>query len=182
MAKCCACNSRKGKRRCIASAAVICSLCCGQTRTPDKCGSCGFYAKESSARNYRHVPFIELQEMASSNEFQDISYIIESLLVTFYQEHEGVTDKTAAKLLELAFDKFHFRDAVLSFANDHENVLFERMLQVIEADLSTIDEDLLVKVLAAVYRSILRRTTGGREYLQFATQYAVARIGPSGGN
>jgi hypothetical protein len=171
MAKCCVCSSRKGKRPCIASGAVICSLCCGQTRTRDKCGSCGFYGKESSARNYRHVPFIELQEMADSVELQDISYVIESLFVAFDQEYESFTDNTAAKLLELAFDKFHFHDTALAFRNDQEKVLFERMLKVIAKDLAMVAEDLLVKVLAAVYRSIHRRTTGGREYLQFTTQY-----------
>lgn len=109
--------------------------------------------------------------MADSAQFQDISYAIESLFVTFGQEYENFTDNTAAKLLELAFDRFHFRDTVLAFSNDQEKVLFERMLKVMEEDLSNVSEDLLVKVLAAVYRSIHRRTTGGREYLQFTTQY-----------
>jgi hypothetical protein len=176
MAKCCVCNSRKGKRQCLANAAAICSLCCGQTRKLDKCGSCGFCGKESSARNYRQVPFIELQEMADSYELQDISYVVEALFVSFDQEHESFTDSTAGKLLELAFDKFHFRDSDLSFGKDLEKVLFERMLQVIAEDLSTTHKDLLVKVLAAIYRSIQRRTEGGREYLQFTRQYVGERI------
>lgn len=115
--------------------------------------------------------------MADSVEYQEISYVIESLFVTFNQEYESFTDNTAAKLLELAFDKFHFLDAGLSFGNDQEKVLFERMLQVVAEDLSTVAEDLLVKVLAAIYRSIRRRTTGGREYLQFTKQYVGSKTG-----
>ncbi len=34
----------------------------------------------------------------------------------------------------------------------------------------------LIKVMAAIYRSIQRRTTGGREYLAFAQQYVGSRL------
>jgi hypothetical protein len=43
MAKCSACNFQRGKRKCLADTAFICSLCCGQTRTPEKCTGCSFY-------------------------------------------------------------------------------------------------------------------------------------------
>lgn len=177
MAKCSVCNSRKGKRQCIATSAFICSLCCGLSRKKDTCTGCSFYKDESSNRNYRKVPFFEIQEMSNSSEFQDISNVVESAFVAFDLESEGFTDKIAEKLLELAIDKYHFQDPVLSFSNVEQKDWFERMLQIIEQDLSNIADELLIKVLASIYRSIQRRTDGGREYLQFTQQYVGARIG-----
>jgi hypothetical protein len=177
MAKCSVCNSRKGKRQCVANSTFICSLCCGQSRTQDKCTGCSFYKDVSSNRNYRKVPFFEIQEMSNSAELQDISNVVESVFVAFDLESEEFIDKTAEKLLELAFDKYHFHDSVLPFSNVEQRDWFERMSRAIEQDLSNTTEELLTKVLASIYRSIQRRTGGGREYLQFTKQYVGARIG-----
>ena len=129
MAKCSICNTRKGKRQCIADSTVICSLCCGQSRTQDKCTGCSFYKDESSNRNYRKVPFFEIQEMSNSPELQDISYVVEAVFVAFDLESEEFTDKTAEKLLELAFDKYHFQDSVLPFSNVEERDWFQISLK-----------------------------------------------------
>ncbi len=112
-------------------------------------------------------------------ELQDISYIIESILCAFDLEKENeFSDKTAVQLIELAFNKYHFKDSDLSFINFTLKGRFERMLKIIEKNLSNIPEEKLIKVLGSIYRSIQRRTNGGREYLQFAQHYVGAGVGP----
>lgn len=179
MAKCSICNSRKGKRKCMTDNFFVCSLCCGQSRNPDKCTGCSFYKNVSHNRNYRKVPFYGIQQMSNSMELQDISNVLESIICGFDIEKENeFTDKTASQLLELAFDKYHFQDSELSISSDELKIQFERMSQIIEQDLSDTPKDRLIKVMASIHRSIQRRTSGGREYLAFAQQYVGARVGP----
>lgn len=165
------------KRKCLADSTVVCSLCCGQTRISDRCTGCSFYKDASSSRNYRKVPFFEIQEMSNSFELQDIANTVESILCTFHLEAEEFTDKSASKLLELAFDKYHFKDLEFLIGNVEQKDRFESLSQAIEQDFPKIPEEQLIKVLASIYRSIQRRTGGGREYLQFTQQYVGARIG-----
>jgi len=173
MAKCPICTSRKGKRKCSAEGTLICSFCCGQTRNLERCRNCSFFQNGSGNRKYRLVLYYQVEEMAGSAELQNIAYIIESMLCDFDLEMDGnLTDKQAAQLLELAFDRYHFKDTEVSFPDDQLRNLFARMAKIIELNLRNIPEPELVKVLAAIYRSIQRRTEGGREYLQFNQQYA----------
>jgi hypothetical protein len=117
--------------------------------------------------------------MSDSMELQDISNVVESILCGFDTETENdFTDKTALQLLELAFDKYHFKDSELKFSNSKLKILFERMSQIIEQELVDTPKEQLIKVLASIYRSIQRRTNGGREYLTFVQQYVGARVGP----
>ena len=179
MAKCSICNSRKGKRKCKADDSFVCSLCCGQSRNLDKCSGCSFYKGDSHDRNYRKVPFYGIRQMSDSIELQDISNVIESILCGFDTETENdFTDKEVLQLLELGFDKYHFKDSELAFSNSTLKILFEKMSQLIEQDLSNTPKEQLIKVLASIYRSVQRRTNGGREYLTFAQQYVGARVGP----
>lgn len=178
MAKCSICNSRKGKRKCLADATFICSLCCGQSRSPEKCTGCSFYKDVLTRRNYRNVPFYEIQEMSNSLKLQDISNVVESTLCAFdLAKEDEFTDKAAMQLLELVLDKYHFKDLEPAFSNLTQKDRFSRMSQIIEQDLTNIPEEQLIKVLASIYRSIQRRTNGGREYLNFAHQYVSARAG-----
>ncbi len=178
MAKCSICNSRKGKRKCMAEDSFVCSLCCGQSRTPDKCIGCSFYKNASHNKNYRKVPYYGTQQMSDSIGLQDISNVVEAILCKFDVEAKNeFKDKTALQLLELAFDKYHFNDSELSFSDSTLKIQFKRMLQTIDEDLSDTSKEQLVKVMASIYRSIQRRTTGGREYLTFAQQYVGARVG-----
>ncbi len=115
--------------------------------------------------------------MSESMALSDISMVIESTLCKLEIENEGTfTDKTAGKLLELYFDEFHFKDSDINFSNTTQRDQFLQILQILKQDLANIPEEQLVKVMATVYRSILRRTNGGREYLQFAQQYVGARV------
>jgi len=163
----------------MADDSFVCTLCCGQSRNPDKCTGCSFYKGDSHDRNYRQVPFYGIRQMSDSMELQDISNVVESILCGFDTETENdFTDKTALQLLELAFDKYHFKDSELKFSNSKLKILFERMSQIIEQELVDTPKEQLIKVLASIYRSIQRRTNGGREYLTFVQQYVGARVGP----
>jgi hypothetical protein len=177
MAKCSICNSRKGKRKCKVNETFICSLCCGQTRNIAKCEGCSFFKNANKSRNYRKVPFYVTNQMSDSMELQDISNTIESILCGFELNCEELfNDKTAIGLLELFFDKYYFKDLELNFGTTAEKEQFNEMVAIVEQDLSSIPEEQRIKVMASIYRSIQRRTNGGREYLQFAQQYVGARI------
>ena len=116
--------------------------------------------------------------MSKSMELQNISNVVESVLCEFGIENEDeFTDKTALQLLELSFDKYHFKDEELPISNSSLKDKFEKMSQIIEHDLPDTSKEQLIKVMASIYRSVQRRTCGGREYLTFAQQYVGARVG-----
>ena len=157
----------------------ICSLCCGQSRNQDKCTGCSFYKNPASQRNYRKVPFYEISQMSASIELEDIGNVIESTLCNLALESgESFQDKDAVKLIELFFDKYHFKDIDLQFTDTTQKKSFYKIIEVCQQDLATTPQGELLKVMAAVYRSIQRRTNGKREYLQFAQQYVGARVAP----
>jgi vacuolar-type H+-ATPase subunit C/Vma6 len=109
-------------------------------------------------------------------ELQDISNTIESILCGFELKCEELfNDKNAIGLLELFFDKYYFKELELNFGPTEEKELFNEMVATLEKDLSFIPKEQRIKVMASIYRSIQRRTNGGREYLQFAQQYVGVR-------
>lgn len=172
MAKCVLCNSRKGKRKCSVAGAFICSLCCGESRTGEKCGGCSFAKPASATRNYRNVPYYTTQEMADTNE--SVSYVIESTLCQIWKnnlhnENHNVNDRTASRLVELLIDKYHFNDDAPPRESPEVEEGFHLLLRNIERQLSRTSSEELVKVLAAVHRSIERRSDG-TSYLQFISE------------
>ena len=181
MAKCTICKSKKGKRKCQIDGTFICSLCCGQKRNTPECTGCSFFKDESQDRNYRKVPFCGTEKMANSMELQDIANTIESTFCSFDLENEATfTDKTVITLLELLFNHYHFHDSELDFEDSVLKAYFDKLLQIIKQDLSTVPEEQLVQVMGAIYRSIQRRTNGGKEYLQFTHRYVGIRAGRGG--
>lgn len=172
MAKCTICNSRKGKRKCKTSGTFICSLCCGGSREQEKCEGCSFFRSATADRNYRSVPNYSTKAMAASVELEGIADVIETALCRVWvADGENVNDRTAARLVELMLDRLHFNDegqpiADPALAAGHQ--LFSRM---IDKELSHVPAEKLVKVLAAVYRSIQRRTIGGSSYLEFVSRF-----------
>lgn len=179
MAKCPICNSRKGKRKCLAHDSFVCSLCCGENRTSENCSGCSYYKKASEIRNYRKIPFYSTQQMSDSMELQNVANTIESILCLFDAESEtGFTDRSSQRLLELILDHYHFKDSSLSISDPSLKNQCERMFQMIENDLPETSHDTRVRVLGSVYRSLQRRTKGGREYLDFIQQYVGPRVGP----
>lgn len=177
MAKCTECKARKGKRKCKATGTFICSLCCGQSRNQDKCEGCSFFIGVGQNRNYRKVPFYSTQQMADDFELQDIANGIESTLNQVASENADlVYDSTAAQLVELLLDHYHFKDDELKTEDSLLMSGYELLIKVIQDQPNFVPEEELVKVLGAVYRSIQRRTNGGREYLNFIRGAVGTRV------
>ena len=172
MAKCTLCNSRKGKRKCKITETFICSLCCGETRTQEKCEGCSFFRAASANRNYRSVPYYSIQEMSDLFESEKISAVIETALCRVWAaDGKNVNDRTAARLVELMLDKYHFNDEKQQIGDPVLAAGHQQFSRTIREELSQVPAEKLVKVLAAVYRSIHRRTNGGSSYLQFVSRF-----------
>ncbi|MDD2462714.1 MAG: hypothetical protein PHI97_01830 [Desulfobulbus sp.] len=177
MATCSICSARKGKRKCL-KGGMVCSQCCGETRSSEICATCSFLSSGPAKKNYRSVPYFETSELSHSIVLEEISRVIESALCTFDVQGKGAyTDNTAMRLIELLLDVHHFKDCSPSVEDDALATMFAEMRQVIALDLKDVAEDDLVKVLAAIYRSILRRTNGGNAYLTFIRRYVGSRLG-----
>ena len=88
MAKCSVCEARKGKRKCLKSGEMICSLCCGQTRTAEACKGCSFF-KGPAPRNYGKLPYFEVREMSKYTDLQDLSELLEQAIVQVDRKMDG---------------------------------------------------------------------------------------------
>ncbi len=174
MAKCPLCNSRKGKRKCLATESFVCSLCCGDFRNVEKCAGCSFFKDDKSIRNYSKTPYIPLREMAGNLEMQDAARVIESALCEFALAHrQSVADRQVSRLLELLLDKYFFGDPTFNFQNELEKAGFELVDQAIQDNFEGLGNENVSEIIGAIYRSIKRRTNGNREYLEFITRRHV---------
>lgn len=172
MAKCTICNSRKGKRKCQATETFICSLCCGEARSEEKCAGCSFFKSAAATKNYRSVPYYTTQEMADNPELGAIADVIESTLCRVWADDpHNVNDRTAARLIELMIDRYHSNDEAPQADSPALEKGFRLLLQNTDKTFSQLPSEEVVKILAAVYRSIQRRTVGGTSYLQFVSQF-----------
>lgn len=172
MAKCTACNARKGKRKCKATGTIICSQCCGESRTPEKCDGCSFFANAQLNRNYTRVPYFTTGEMANSSELENVSQVIETALTDIWvADRAHVNDNTVSRLVELLLDHYHFNDSEPAMSDPVLKMWYPRLVERFETELNRVPAEKLVKVLAAVYRSIQRRTVGGSSYLNFISRY-----------
>lgn len=125
-------------------------------------------------RNYRNVPHYEIQTLSRSPELEFIASTVESTLcrLGFSDPDEVFMDKDAARILELFFDHYHFKDDTLEFGDPAQEKGYALLSEVIEEDLSDIPKEDLVRVMASIHRAIQRRTKGGDEYLRFINEYA----------
>jgi len=178
MAKCTICKSKKGKRKCRIDGTFICSLCCGQSRSQEKCDGCSFYKTSLSRRNYRKVPFYEISQMSASEELENISFVIESVICRIEIESDVLfRDKDAIQLTERWFDQYYFKDREVAFASSVQKNNLQEIVEACDQDFPTVQQDVLVKVMAAIYRSMCRRTQGRQEYLRFIRHHVGARVG-----
>ena len=120
-------------------------------------------------RNYRNVPHYEIQTLSRSPELEFIASTIETTLcrLGFSGEDVDFMDKDAARLLELFFDLYHFKDTAPKLDDPAQEMGYALFSEVIEEDLSDIPKEDLVRVMATIYRAMQRRTKGGDEYLRF---------------
>lgn len=127
------------------------------------------------------MPYYTTQEMADNPALKFIADVIESTLSQVWtNDPQNVNDRTAARLVELLIDRYHFNDETPQADSPLLDAGFSLFLQEIDTDLSQISPEQLVKVLAAVYRSIQRRTVGGTSYLQFISQFTGTHPGVRG--
>ena len=177
MAKCPLCDSRKGKRKCLVADALICSLCCGQTRKKETCVGCPFYTETGSKRKYGDIPRYTTRRMEADFELQDYSNAIEGALCAFDTEmKKTITDDVPIRILELLLDKYYFKDPTIECDDDVIEKGFTYVDRVIHEDMPTLPAETLVKVLAVIHFVAKRRSRGGREYLTVINMYVGNRI------
>lgn len=124
-------------------------------------------------RSYRNVPHYEIQILSRSPELEFIASTIESVLcrLGFSGQDVSFMDQDAARLLELFFDQYHFKDPEPAFVDPLQEEGYTLLSEVIEEDLSDIPKEDLVRVMGTIHRAIQRRTKGGDEYLRFINEY-----------
>jgi len=172
MAKCTICNSRKGKRKCKATATFICSLCCGENRNQEECEGCSIFSGKLVGKNYRKVPYFSIEEMSASPELDDISNVIETALCEIWAaDSEHVNDETVARVIEIVLNQYHFGAGDPQIKSSVLAAGHQLIAQTISEELGQVPVEKLVKILAAVYRSIQRRTNGGCSYLEFVSRF-----------
>lgn len=178
MAKCPICNSRKGKRKCVAQEGFICSLCCGETRSFEKCEGCSYFKDPKSIRNYKKVPYYPVSQISNDMNLQDQANVIESAICQFDDEQNGnLNDDFIAKIVEFLLNRYHFKDDKLAFSNNLEENGFMSVDRAIKEDLSSLQPEEITKLLGTIYRSINRHTVNSREYLDFIHQHVGSRVG-----
>ena len=178
MAKCPICNSRKGKRKCVVQEGFICTLCCGETRSVEKCEGCSYFKETTSIRNYTKVPHYPLPRMSNNIDLQDQANVIESAICQFDNEQKGnLNDNVILRIVEFLLNRYHFKDDKLVFSNILEENGFISIDRAIKEDLSLLKAEDVTKLLGTVYRSINRHTVNGREYLDFIHEYVGLRVG-----
>jgi len=124
------------------------------------------------------VPYFSTQEMADRIELEHIADLIETTLCQVWaNDPENVNDRTAARLVELMMDKYHFNDTEPRMDTPVRAEGYAMLSRNISRELSHIAPEVLVKVLAAVYRSIQRRSIGGSSYLQFVSNFTGVEPG-----
>jgi len=110
--------------------------------------------------------------MADNPELEDIANMIESTLCRVWADDPvNVNDRTAARLVELMIDRYHFNDDMPQAGSPELEEGFRLFSQNTGKTFSQLHAEEVVKILVAVYRSIQRRTVGGTSYLQFVSQF-----------
>jgi len=176
MAKCPICNSRKGKRKCLIADGLICSLCCGNTRTEEACSECVFYQKPK--KKYNEVPAYSVSEIDGNMELESYGNSIEGALCAYDIENEGkLNDSDAIRIIELLIDKYHFQDQEIE--QEHQTIVngFNYVDKSIREDLKDVENEKIVKVLGVIRFVAKRRTKTGREYMNVIHQYVGQRVG-----
>ncbi len=172
MAKCTICNSRKGKRKCMATDSFICSQCCGESRSAKKCNGCSFFKGSSARRNYRRLPFFTIEQMECSPEKERIAMVVENKVSLIWNRNKAyVNDGTVQQLVEMLLDGYHFGEDPSTIDDPLLADCYRELYEEIEEELTDVTAEHLVMVLGAVYRSIQRRTNGGCSYLQFINRF-----------
>lgn len=179
LAKCPICNTKKGKRRCLAVDGYVCTLCCGKTRKAEACQGCSFYKEPALPPKYDQVPAYTVRQMSNSMDLQVWSNAIEGAICAFDRDTGGtITDDVPIRIMELLLDNYYFKEEVLAFDNELIEKGFYQVNQAIQDDIEEASIENIIKVLGVLYFVAKRRTQGGREYLKIVNNYVGLRIAP----
>ena len=100
---------------------LICSLCCGETRSAEKCDGCSFFKDMQSIRNYKKAHYYTPTQVSDDMDLQDQAVVIESAICRFDEEQDGdLTDGMVQRILESLLDRYHFKDTQIRFSDDLE--------------------------------------------------------------
>ena len=172
MAKCLICSQRKGKRSCKLKGFVVCPICCAETRIKEKCRECYFYKEQK--RNYSSIPCYTPEEMEESQVRQTISDIIESEICNLdFKNDFNLRDEQAIRILELVLDKYYFGE-LTEEKEPIANYGYQLITEKIKRQLSKVDKEELIKIIAAIYFVANRWNTkclGKRNYLNVIREY-----------
>jgi len=181
MSKCPICDSRKGKRKCLITDGLICSLCCGNIRKEETCLGCVFYQKPK--RKYSEVPAYSVSDMDGNMELESYGNSIEGALCAYDLETRGkLNDSHAIRIIELLIDKYHFQDQQM----DQEPQIIVDGVNYVEKSIrkdlkneetANLEDEEIVKVLGVIRFVAKRRTKIGREYMAVIHQYVGQRVG-----
>ena len=108
--------------------------------------------------------------MADSPDLEQRASVIESALARL-DENQDLRDENIKSLLENLLDSYHFQDQEILFDSEQDREHYQALTSVIEKKLKKIPNEEKVKILAAIYKSLNRRTKGNREYLNFIQQF-----------
>lgn len=176
MAKCPMCD-RKAKRQCeLTETSMICSACCGSSRKKATCDTCIYY--QEPKRNYKKLPAYTPSEMNRYLNLPDISDVIESAICTYDFEYNcALKDNVAIRIIELVLDKIHFKDSEPQETDEIAIIGYGKVLAAIQKKLPDTCDDVLIKILGAIYFVAKRRTQGNREYLDIIKPYVGVNTG-----
>ncbi len=176
MAKCPICNSRKGKRRCLITDSLVCSLCCGNTRKAETCLECGYYQKPK--RKYNEVPAYSVSEMDGNVELESYGNTVEGALCSYDIENENkLNDSDAIRIIELLIDIYYFKDQQIDTKSQIITNGVNYIEDAIKNDLKNVNNEIIVKILGVIRFVAKRRTKNRREYMKIVHQYVGPRIG-----
>lgn len=180
MSKCPVCGSRKGKRRCQAHGALVCSVCCGTSRQPAACAGCAFF--KAPERRYDGLPRFSTQQMEDSTELQEISFPVEAAVCLLDRErHFELRDAEAITILEILLDLYAFGDARETVATRVAALNCGTVVDLVQRELRPYDRAIAAKVIAAVRFVACRRAAGGRHHLDVLHHYCGAFVRPGVG-
>jgi hypothetical protein len=135
MAKCPACQTRKGKRKCPALEDLICSVCCGTKREKEiQCPpDCKFLGKSKQHSEERRKLNFE-REMRSiirhEDQHLDTLQNIESSIYQTYLEEEDITDRDVETAVEYLYEQGKTR---IGMSDTSERFLTPKEQQLVDA-------------------------------------------------
>jgi hypothetical protein len=175
MARCSACNDRRGKRQCRARAAVICAPCCAAIRSAEACGDCGFF--KPPTRGYDHLPRHSTREMKESDRLKSISFPIEAAVCLLDRERGyTLTDDQAIAVFEVLLDLYAFGDTKETLADRIRELGCGKVVEIVERELAGEPHEDIARILATVRFTACRRNDGRRAHLTVLQQYCGAFV------